>query len=127
GSGLGTRKRLVFKPSTPQHDAGIRIEPPASVACATGRMPAATAAAAPPEEPPAECAGLHGFRTAPSSSDSVLGRRPNSQVLVFPKTTMAALMAMSAAGEVSVATKFASMRQPAVCRSPFTPTRSLIQ
>jgi hypothetical protein len=34
--------------------SGIRIEPPPSLACATGRMRAATAALAPPDEPPEE-------------------------------------------------------------------------
>ena len=33
----------------------MRIEPPPSLACAIGTMPAATAAAEPPLEPPVEC------------------------------------------------------------------------
>jgi hypothetical protein len=33
---------------------GMRLEPPPSWACASGTMPAATAAADPPEEPPVE-------------------------------------------------------------------------
>jgi len=36
-------------------------------------MPAATAAAAPPEEPPAECARFHGLRQGPNRRGSVLG------------------------------------------------------
>jgi len=36
----------------PQHDAGMRIEPPPSLACAIGTMPEATAPALPPDEPP---------------------------------------------------------------------------
>jgi len=36
----------------PQWEAGIRIEPPPSVPWASGRMPAATAAAEPPLDPP---------------------------------------------------------------------------
>jgi hypothetical protein len=43
-----------FRPDAPQHAAGIRMEPEPSVACATGTMPDATAAAAPPLEPPSE-------------------------------------------------------------------------
>ena len=50
---LGLRSRVTFRPTRPQHDAGMRIEPPPSLACATGTMPAATAAAEPPLEPPA--------------------------------------------------------------------------
>ena len=61
----GTRKRLGLRPTTPQQDAGMRIEPPASLPCAIGTMPAATAAALPPEEPPVISAGSHGLRAGP--------------------------------------------------------------
>ncbi len=50
----GLRARVGFMPNTPEAEAGIRIEPPPSLACATGRMRAATAAPAPPDEPPEE-------------------------------------------------------------------------
>ena len=46
------RARVGFRPTRPQHDAGMRIEPPPSVACAAGMTPAATAAPAPPLDPP---------------------------------------------------------------------------
>lgn len=52
GHGVSAGSRDGLKPNRPQHDAGIRIEPPPSDACASGTMPAATAAAAPPLEPP---------------------------------------------------------------------------
>ena len=58
-------------PNSPQHDAGMRIEPPPSEPWASGIVPAATAAAAPPDEPPGVCSGLHGLRHAPFSTDSV--------------------------------------------------------
>src|SRR6201990_3189358 len=48
----GMRARVVFMPNRPQAEAGIRIEPPPSLACATGSTRAATAADAPPDEPP---------------------------------------------------------------------------
>ena len=63
-------------PNSPQHDAGMRIEPPPSEPCASGIAPAATAAAAPPDEPPGVCSGLHGLRHAPFSADSVIGGAP---------------------------------------------------
>ena len=47
-----SRPRLGLRPTRPQQAAGMRIEPPPSLPCATGTMPAATAAAEPPEEPP---------------------------------------------------------------------------
>jgi hypothetical protein len=52
----GLRARVGFNPNTPDAEARMRIEPPPSLACATGRMRAATAAPAPPDEPPDECA-----------------------------------------------------------------------
>ncbi|MNT81240.1 hypothetical protein D3C72_2208110 [compost metagenome] len=52
-------------PVTPQWLAGWRMEPPVSVAVATGARRAATAAAEPPEEPPGMAARSHGFFTAP--------------------------------------------------------------
>src|SRR5438874_4744514 len=81
----GVRARVGFKPNTPEAEAGMRIEPPPSLACATGRMRAATDAAAPPDEPPDECARFHGLRVGPNRRDSVLGINPNSGVELFPK------------------------------------------
>jgi hypothetical protein len=50
---IGLRARVGLSPNSPQAEAGMRMEPPPSVACAIGSMPAATAAAAPPLDPPA--------------------------------------------------------------------------
>jgi hypothetical protein len=50
--GLGRRSRVGLCPTSPQKAAGMRIEPAPSLPTATGIMPAATAAAEPPEEPP---------------------------------------------------------------------------
>src|SRR5580700_375701 len=66
-----TRARDGFSPNRPQHEAGMRIEPPPSVPCAIGSMPAATAAAAPPLEPPALYARFQGLRVGPNSRGSV--------------------------------------------------------
>jgi len=54
-----------FSPNRPQHDAGMRIEPPASLACAIGTIRAATAAAEPPEDPPVVYSGAQGFIVRP--------------------------------------------------------------
>ena len=51
-SGLGTRPRVAFSPTSPQNDAGMRVEPPPSDDMLMGVIPAATAAAEPPDEPP---------------------------------------------------------------------------
>jgi hypothetical protein len=49
----------------------MRIDPSPSLACAVGTIPAATADAAPPEEPPAMWSGFHGLRHAPRRSEFV--------------------------------------------------------
>ena len=48
----GFRPRVGLSPKRPLAEAGMRIEPPPSEACAIGTIPEATAAAAPPEDPP---------------------------------------------------------------------------
>src|SRR6185312_14079246 len=81
----GLRARVGFRPNTPLAEAGMRIEPPPSLACATGRMRAATTAAAPPEEPPEECARFQGLRVGPNRRVSVVGISPKSGLDVLPK------------------------------------------
>src|SRR5437660_8978527 len=83
----GVRARVGFRPNNPQQAAGIRIEPPPSVACAMGSTPAAMAAAEPPLEPPALYSGFQGLRVAPKSRDSDEVERPNSGLWVLPKMT----------------------------------------
>ena len=57
-----TRPRVGLMPNSPQTLDGIRIDPPPSLPCAAGASPAATAAAAPPLEPPADLVRSHGVR-----------------------------------------------------------------
>ncbi len=59
------RCRVGLSPTRPHSLAGMRIEPPPSLACATGTMPDATAAAEPPLEPPVERVTSHGLRLGP--------------------------------------------------------------
>ena len=54
---LSMRPSLVLNPTMPQKLAGARIEPPVSLPIAQGARPAATATAAPEEEPPAIARG----------------------------------------------------------------------
>ena len=71
------RPRVGLSPTSPHMLAGMRIEPPPSLACAAGTMPAATAAAEPPLEPPALCVGFHGIarrRRTPPARWSATGR-----------------------------------------------------
>ena len=48
----GMRPKDGLWPTRPQNPAGVRVEPPPSLAVANGTSPAATAAADPPLEPP---------------------------------------------------------------------------
>ena len=55
----------------PHSAAGWRIEPPVSVPIDHGTVPAATAAAEPPDEPPGTRARSHGFSVGPNAEFSV--------------------------------------------------------
>src|SRR3989442_1646808 len=77
---------VALIPKRPEHDDGIRIDPPPSLPCAMGLRPAASPAAAPPLEPPGVRSGSHGFLVGPSARGSVHGPFPNSGVFVFPST-----------------------------------------
>ena len=81
------RPREGLRPTTPHHAAGMRIEPAPSFACASGTMPAATAAAEPPEEPPGVCSSRQGFRVGPSASGCVVDWSPNSGAFAVPTAT----------------------------------------
>ena len=48
-------------------------------------MPAASATAEPPEEPPQVSAGSHGLRVAPNTALNVFAPAPNSGVFVLPR------------------------------------------
>src|SRR5437763_10885404 len=67
----------------PHNDAGWRTDPPVSDPRAAGTMRAATAAAEPPEEPPATRDGSHGFRVGPNAECSVEEPIANSSRFVF--------------------------------------------
>src|SRR5580700_4139014 len=82
-----TRARVGLRPTSPQHEAGIRMEPPPSLACATGTMPDATAAADPPDEPPVEWPVSHGLRAGGKLRGSVVTVVPSSGTLVRPSGT----------------------------------------
>ena len=81
------RPRLGLSPTRPQQAAGMRIEPPPSLACASGTIPAATAAADPPLDPPGVRDRSHGLRVGPPKRGSVVGRIANSGRFVVPTIT----------------------------------------
>src|SRR5215470_5155354 len=80
----GFLPRVGLSPNNPQQDAGIRIDPPPSLPCANGTIKDATAAAVPPLEPPVVFVVSHGLRLGPNRAGSLVGKIPNSGVLVLP-------------------------------------------
>src|SRR5215210_2851637 len=113
-----TRARVGYRPNRPQHEAGMRMEPPPSPACAIGTIPAATAAADPPLEPPTDRPGSHGLRQGPKRSGSVVGWMPNSGVLVFPTTTSPARFKRATSPESWSGTKRCANRDPELVGTP---------
>src|SRR5215467_14399782 len=81
----------------PQNDAGMRIEPPASVPTASGLTPARTAAAL----PPGLRSTFHGLRVTPLNGESVTPFQPNSGVVVLPKNTAPAARSRAGTGASS--------------------------
>src|SRR5436190_1105917 len=65
-----TRPRLGLRPKTPQHDAGMRIEPAPSPPPAAGSIPAATAAAEPPDDPPTVRSRSQGLTGGPARREA---------------------------------------------------------
>src|SRR5271165_2774033 len=86
------RPWLGLSPTSPQHDAGMRMLPPPSDALANGTIPTATAAAAPPLDPPGVRCSAHGLRVAPQATGWVVGRLPISGLLVRPAMTSPAAL-----------------------------------
>src|SRR5512146_1953427 len=82
-----TRPYVGLTPTTPQNAAGWRTEPPVSEPSAIGTMPAATAAAEPPDEPPGTRSGASGFRAGPNALCSVEEPIANSSMLDFATIT----------------------------------------
>src|SRR5262249_4217741 len=80
----GTSPLVVFRPKTPHQDAGVRIEPPPSEPCAIGPSPLATAAAAPPDEPPQVRSSFQGFRPGGAIRLSDENLWPKCGVVVLP-------------------------------------------
>ncbi len=76
-----------MRPTTPQKDAGWRIEPPVSEPNAIGTQSAATAAAEPPLDPPGACVRAQGLRTGPNAEFSFDDPIANSSQLVLPTIT----------------------------------------
>ncbi len=84
---VGTLPRLGRSPTTLLNEAGLRSEPPMSLPSASGTMPLARAAAAPPLEPPADLVTSYGLRVVPKTRLNVCDPAAHSGTFVFPMTT----------------------------------------
>src|SRR5262245_25953954 len=80
----GTRPGDGRKPTMLQKAAGLRSDPPVSLPSASGTIPEASAAAAPPLLPPQVFDRSYGLRVAPKTVLNVCDPEPNSGVLVLP-------------------------------------------
>ncbi len=80
------RPRCAFRPSSPHHAAGMRIEPAPSEPSAAPTRPAATAAPLPPLDPPGARCKSQGLRVVPKVTVSVNGHSVISGTFVLPMT-----------------------------------------
>src|SRR5919204_5832512 len=112
-------------PTTPHRAAGWRIEPPVSVPRAQGAVPAATAAALPPEEPPGTRSRSHGLSTGPKPEFSLDEPIANSSWLVLPNSGAPALARRSTTVAVYGGRYPSRILEPACDGTPSVQKRSL--
>jgi len=84
GPPAGMRPSEGLRPDRPHTAEGMRIDPPPSEPVQRGTIPAATAALAPPEDPPALRSSFHGLRVEPRCPYAAawIGRHPEYASLV---------------------------------------------
>ena len=93
-------------PTTPQKEAGWRMLPPVSLPSAAGAIPAATAAAAPPEDPPGTRFNAHGLWQGPNALFSVLEPMAYSSMFSLPSSGIPAARSFSTTVALYGETKF---------------------
>ena len=96
----------------------MRSDPPPSLPVATGHRYAATAAAAPPLDPPGVRSVFHGLSPSTPSEFSQQPTMPNSGTLVLPSMTPPAFSTRSATAEFRSGTRFSYTTDPMVVRTP---------
>ncbi len=111
---LGMRPKVDLRPNRPQNPAGMRIEPPPSLALARGTRPPATAAAEPPDEPPGVRSSFQGLRVVPCSLVLVQLIPPNSDAVVWPASTAPAARSRSTWVESNPAVRSLNTREASV-------------
>ena len=120
------RPRVAFRPTRPQKPAGMRIEPPPSLAVPSVSSPPATAAAVPPDEPPGVRSSCHGLHVVPWRTVRVKFMPPNSEAVVCPASTAPPRSRMRwTIVDVDVATRSANGTEAYVNGQPATWSSSL--
>ena len=109
----------------PQWAAGCLIEPPVSEPRARSVKPEATAAAEPPDDPPAVLSISKGFLTGPKYEVSVVFPMPNSSILVLPMIDMPVCSRRSTTVAEYGGIKSLSILEAHVVRMPLTQMLSL--
>src|SRR5579862_3422516 len=104
----------VLSPKAPVKLAGIRIEPPPSLAVTNGSTAPASAAAEPPLDPPGVRSRFHGERVTPYTRFLVIAVWPNSGALVLPTTIAPAARRRATCVESRVATRSRNGSDPCV-------------
>src|SRR5262245_54214154 len=107
-----TRPYVGLSPTTPQHAAGSRIEPPVSVPTVAAANPAATAPPEPLEEPPVQWPGRHGLCASPWCALSPKGPMASSDMLSLPSPTAPAASIRRAASHSCSARKYSDVFVP---------------
>src|SRR5436305_10124474 len=113
-------------PTTPQKAAGWRMEPPVSEPSAATAVPAATAAAEPPLEPPGTRDVSRGLRTGPYAEFSLEEPIANSSQFNLPSTIAPAVSSFATAVQSYGGIKFFRIFDPAVLRTPLVTITSLM-
>src|SRR2546430_17619264 len=110
--------KLGFSPNTPQQCDGMRTEPPMSVPTSKLVNPAATAAAAPPDDPPTVRSRAHGLLVTPKMSLKVWKSPDQRGRLVLPNTTAPPFLGPATAGASCAGTWSAGSPPPPAERMP---------
>ena len=119
------RPNVGLIPATPQKVAGMRTDPPVSLATAAGTMPEATAAADPPLEPPGTRPVFHGLRGLGRVACCEVIPQPNSWERVTPTITAPAARSRRTSSASTSDTRPARTSEPWSPVAPATSNSSL--
>ena len=120
---------MGFRPTTPHNAAGHTIDPSVSVPTARGARPAATAAADPDDEPPAERSSACGLTQSPPTAlqpdvEPVDRKFAHSDRLVLPRTMAPAARSRVTSGASVAGPSSHNASEPAVV--PIGPAVSML-